>query len=122
MSSFLGLHVPVFEIRDTGGAATDMLIRTPALGAALAHSLGEATVALMRGHGNVVVGRSLPEVVFRAVYTEANARLQADALRLGNGRVTYLSAGEAAASMATNAGVLTRAWELWKAAALGGHG
>jgi ribulose-5-phosphate 4-epimerase/fuculose-1-phosphate aldolase len=122
MSSFLGGDVPVFEIRDTGGAATDMLIRTPALGAALAHSLGEATVALMRGHGNVVVGRSLPEVVFRAVYTEANARLQADALRLGNGRVTYLSAGEAEASMATNAGVLTRAWELWKAAALGGHG
>jgi ribulose-5-phosphate 4-epimerase/fuculose-1-phosphate aldolase len=78
-----------------------------------------ATVALMRGHGNVVVGRSLPEVVFRSVYTEANARLQADALRLGDGRVTYLSDGEAAASMATNAGVLTRAWGLWKASARG---
>jgi ribulose-5-phosphate 4-epimerase/fuculose-1-phosphate aldolase len=119
MSSFLGADVPVFEIRDTGGEATDMLIRTPRLGAALAQSLGQATVALMRGHGNVVVGRSLPEVVFRAVYTEINARLQADAMRLGDGRVTYLSDGEAAASMATNAGVLTRAWELWKAAALG---
>ena len=122
MSSFLGGDVPVFEIRDTGGDATDMLIRTPQLGAALAQSLGDATVALMRGHGNVVVGRSLPEVIFRAVYTEANARLQADALRLGDGRVTYLSDGEAAASMATNAGVLTRAWELWKAAALGKSG
>jgi ribulose-5-phosphate 4-epimerase/fuculose-1-phosphate aldolase len=119
MSSFLGADVPVFEIRETGGGATDMLIRTPQLGAALAQSLGQATVALMRGHGNVVVGRSLPEVVFRAVYTEINARLQADAMRLGGGRVTYLSDGEAAASMATNAGVLTRAWELWKAAALG---
>jgi ribulose-5-phosphate 4-epimerase/fuculose-1-phosphate aldolase len=118
MSSFLGRDVPVFEIRDTGGEATDMLIRTPLLGAALAQRLGDATVALMRGHGNVVVGRSLPEVVFRAVYTEANARLQADALRLGDGRVIYLSDGEAAASMATNAGVLTRAWKLWKAAAL----
>ena len=119
MSSFLGADVPVFEIRDTGGEATDMLIRTPQLGAALAQSLGQATVALMRGHGNVVVGRSLPEVVFRAVYTEINARLQADAMRLGDGQVTYLSDGEAAASMATNAGVLTRAWELWKATALG---
>ena len=118
MSSFLGRDVPVFEIRDTDGEATDMLIRTPLLGAALAQSLGDATVALMLGHGNVVVGRSLPEVVFRAVYTEANARLQADALRLGDGRVIYLSDGEAAASMATNAGVLTRAWKLWKAAAL----
>jgi HCOMODA/2-hydroxy-3-carboxy-muconic semialdehyde decarboxylase len=117
MSSFLGDDVPVFEIRDTAGDATDMLIRTPALGAALARSLGQATVALLRGHGNVVVGRSIPEVVFRAIYTEMNARLQADALRLGDGRVTYLSGGEAAASMATNAAVLTRAWELWKAAA-----
>jgi ribulose-5-phosphate 4-epimerase/fuculose-1-phosphate aldolase len=89
MSSFLGRDVPVFEIREAGGAATDMLIRTQLLGAALAHSLGDATVALMRGRGNVVVGRSLPEVVYRAVYTEANARLQTDALRLGNGRVTY---------------------------------
>jgi HCOMODA/2-hydroxy-3-carboxy-muconic semialdehyde decarboxylase len=122
MSSFLGRDVPVFEIRDTGGDATDMLIRTPELGAALARSLGDATVALMRGHGNVVVGRSLPEVVFRAIYTEANARLQSDALRLGEGRITYLSDGEAAASMTTNAGVLTRAWELWRAAALGKSG
>lgn len=120
MSSFLGTDVPVFEIRDTHGDTTDMLIRSPALGAALAASLGQATVALMRGHGNVVVGRSIPEVVFRAIYTEMNARLQADALRLGDGRVTYLSDGEAAASMATNAGVLTRAWELWKAVALSG--
>ncbi|HVH78042.1 MAG TPA: class II aldolase/adducin family protein [Stellaceae bacterium] len=118
MSSFLGTEVPVFEIRDTHGDATDMLIRSPALGAALAQRLGHATVALMRGHGNVVVGRSLPEVVFRAIYTEMNARLQTEALRLGDGQVTYLSDAEAAASMATNAGVLTRAWELWKAAAL----
>jgi ribulose-5-phosphate 4-epimerase/fuculose-1-phosphate aldolase len=122
MSSFLGADVPIFEIRETGGDATDMLIRTPRLGAALAQSLGQATVALMRGHGNVVVGRSLPEVVFRAVYTEINARLQADAMRLGDGQVIYLSDGEAAASMATNAGVLSRAWELWKAAALGKRG
>jgi ribulose-5-phosphate 4-epimerase/fuculose-1-phosphate aldolase len=122
MGSFLGPDVPVFEIRDTHGDQTDMLIRSPALGAALAHSLGQATVALMRGHGNVVVGRSIPEVVFRAIYTEMNARLQSDALRLGDGRVVYLSDGEAAASMTTNAGVLNRAWELWKAAAMGKSG
>jgi HCOMODA/2-hydroxy-3-carboxy-muconic semialdehyde decarboxylase len=118
MSGFLGQEVPVFEIRDTAGDATDMLIRTPALGAALAGSLGSATVVLMRGHGNVVVGRSIPEVVYRAIYTELNARLQADALRLGDGRVAYLSAGESAAATATNARALTRAWEMWKAAVL----
>jgi ribulose-5-phosphate 4-epimerase/fuculose-1-phosphate aldolase len=119
MSSFLGLGVPVFEIRDSGGPATDMLIRTPQLGAALAKTLGNAPVALLRGHGNVVVGGSVKEVVFRAVYTEVNARLEADALRLGQGQVVFLNDEEAKNSMATNRGQLTRPWDLWKAKALG---
>ena len=118
LSSFLAFGAPVFEIRDAGGAATDMLIRTPALGAALAQSLGVAPVALMRGHGDVVVGRSLREVVFRAVYTEVNARLEADALRLGGGKVAFLNDQEAANATETNAGVINRAWDLWKAEAM----
>ena len=119
MSSFLGFGVPVFEIRDSGGPATDMLIRTPQLGAALAKTLGDAPVALMRGHGNVVVGGSVREVVFRAVYTEVNARLEADALRLGQGQVVFLNDEEARNSTATNRAQITRAWDLWKAKALG---
>lgn len=118
MGSFLGAAVPVFEIRDAGGPATDMLIRTPALGAALARTLGTAAVALLRGHGNVVVGASVREVVFRAIYTEVNARLETEALRLGNGEVVFLNAEEAANATATNAGVVGRAWELWRAKAL----
>src|SRR5689334_13006954 len=78
MSSFLGAGVPVFEIREAGGAGTDMLIRDPALGAAVARKLGGSAVVLMRGHGNVVVGQSIEQVVFRAIYTEINAKLQAD--------------------------------------------
>ena len=117
LSSFLAGGAPVFEIRDTGGSATDMLIRTPELGAALAHTLGAAPVALMRGHGDVVVAPSLQEAVFRAVYTEVNARLEAEALQLGQGHVVFLSDEEAAKATATNAGVLGRAWDLWKAKA-----
>ena len=118
MSSFLGAGVPVFEIRDAGGPATDMLIRNTALGAALATTLGDCAVALLRGHGNVVVGGSIREVVFRAVYTEINARLAADALRLGQGRVMFLSEAEAKASTETNRAQIGRPWELWKAQAL----
>ena len=116
MSSFLGVDVPVFEIRDSQGTATDLLVRNPQIGAALAKALGNNTVVLMRGHGSVAVGNSIPEVVFRAYYTEMNARLQAEAMRLGT--VTYLTPEEAAASAKTNAGVLARAWELWKRKAL----
>jgi HCOMODA/2-hydroxy-3-carboxy-muconic semialdehyde decarboxylase len=119
LSSFLGAGVPVFEIRKAGGPATDMLIRTPELGAALSRTLGASPVALMRGHGDVVVAPSLKEVVFRAVYTEVNARLEVDALRLAPlGQVTFLNNEEAAKATATNAGVLIRAWDLWKAKAL----
>jgi len=122
LPSFLALggDVPVFEIRDTGGPATDMLIRSRELGAALARSLAGGPVALMRGHGDVVVGRSVREVTFRAIYTEVNARLQAEAMRLGGGKIVFLTDDEAKAATATNAGVLSRAWDLWKAQAMGG--
>ena len=49
--------VPVFEIREAAGM-TDLLVRDPHLGRALARSLGDKPVALMRGHGNVTVGSS----------------------------------------------------------------
>ena len=68
----------------------------------------------MRGHGNVVVGNSLQQVVFRAIYTEVNAKLQAEALRLGQGQVGFLNAEEAAHATETNNKVLGRPWELWK--------
>jgi ribulose-5-phosphate 4-epimerase/fuculose-1-phosphate aldolase len=119
MSSFLGMGAPVFEIREAGGPATDMLIRSPELGAALARRLDNSAVVLMRGHGNVVVGDSLPQVVFRAIYTEVNAKLQAEALRLGQGQVEFLNAEEAANATDTNNKVLGRPWELWKRQALG---
>ncbi len=120
MSSFLGTGVPVFEIREAGGSGSDMLIRNPALGAALAKKLGASSVVLMRGHGDVVVGDSVKQAVFRAIYTEINAKLEAEALRLGNGRVNFLTEQEAAASTATNAAVVGRAWDLWKQQAMGG--
>jgi HCOMODA/2-hydroxy-3-carboxy-muconic semialdehyde decarboxylase len=112
MGGFLGMTTPVFEIRDAGGLETDMLIRTPGLGTALARTLGAAPFALMRGHGSVAVGASLKQVVFRAVYAEMNARLQMDAMRLGE--VTYLNEHEAANAAAANEVNLDRPWELWK--------
>lgn len=116
MSSFLGLDVPVFEIRDIAGPASDLLVRNAEIGKALAVVLGDKTVVLMRGHGSVTVGTSLPQVVFRAYYAEMNARLQSEAMRLG--AVTYLTAEEAAAAAKTNDGQVMRPWELWKRKAM----
>jgi HCOMODA/2-hydroxy-3-carboxy-muconic semialdehyde decarboxylase len=121
MSAFLGAGVPIFEIRDAGGPATDMLVRNGALGAALARTLGASSVLLMRGHGDVVIGDSIKQVVFRAIYTEINAKLEADALRLGNGKVNFLNDQEAAKANETNAALVGRAWDLWKQKAMPAH-
>jgi ribulose-5-phosphate 4-epimerase/fuculose-1-phosphate aldolase len=115
MCGFLGAATPVFEIRDVAGPGSDLLIRDARLGAALAQSLGQAAAVLMRGHGSTVVGSTLRQAVFRAVYTEVGARLQSEAMRLGS--VTYLTEDEAVATAKTNDGQINRTWLLWLKAA-----
>ena len=112
VSAFLGSGAPIFEIRDTDNS-TDMLIRNNKLGDALAKSLGNSTVVLMRGHGYVAVGYSIPAAVYRAIYTQINARVQAEAMKLGP--VNFLSAEEIPKAQAGSEAVLGRSWELWKA-------
>jgi len=102
----------VFDIRDAAGDATDLLIRTGDLGAALARTLGGASVVLMRGHGATVVAETLRLAVFRAVYTQLNAELQFQAIQLGE--VNYLTEGEAAATTVSVGGQVDRAWNLWR--------
>lgn len=116
MASFLWSGVPVFDIRRER-AENDLLIRDRPLGEALAKSLGPCTCVLMRGHGMTVVGASIPEAVFRAVYTQANARLQAIAAGL-EGPVEFLSDSEGKLATDTNTRTIERPWELWKAKAL----
>lgn len=119
MSGFLVRAVPVFDIREAGGNETDMLIKNTSLGAALAKKLGSGSVVLMRGHGDTVVGNSIKLTVFHAVYTEANARQQAEALRLSK-NVVYLNEAEAAKVAEVNDRQVDRPWELWKSQALSG--
>jgi HCOMODA/2-hydroxy-3-carboxy-muconic semialdehyde decarboxylase len=117
MAGFLVRRVPVFEIREAGGNETDMLIKDVSLGSALAKKLGAATVVLMRGHGNAVVGQSIRTAVFHAIYTEFNARLETEALRMG-GKITFLNEVEAAKIGEQNDRLVDRPWEIWKNQAL----
>ncbi len=112
IAGFLADGVPVFEIRKTAGPASNMLISNSRLGQALAQTLGGHAVALMRGHGSVAAGQSVRHAVFRAIYTEVNARMQAEALRLGT--PMYLNKAEGAAAAKTNDALVDRPWSLWK--------
>jgi HCOMODA/2-hydroxy-3-carboxy-muconic semialdehyde decarboxylase len=111
MSAFLGTSTPI--LKSATRRQTDMLVSDNKLGDALASALGDHPVVLLRGHGAAMVGNSIQQAVFRAIYAETNAKLQAEALRLG--KVTYLSAEEEAKAGARNDAQLARPWELWKA-------
>jgi ribulose-5-phosphate 4-epimerase/fuculose-1-phosphate aldolase len=110
MSGFLGSGSPIFDIGDVMGDS-DLLVSSPELGGALATTLAGQSCALMRGHGMTVVGASIQEAVFRAVYTEKNAQMQLQAGR--DGDIKYLSPGEAELTAALMARSIDRTWQLW---------
>ena len=111
-AAFLAAGAPVWDIRKAFGE-TDMLVRDAAIGKALALTLGDKSVVLMRGHGDVTVGPSVKLAVFRAYYTDVNARLQSQAIALG-GEANYLTPGEGAKADVVNLAIVDRIWNLWK--------
>jgi ribulose-5-phosphate 4-epimerase/fuculose-1-phosphate aldolase len=110
--AFLAVGVPVWDIRMDFGE-TSMLVANAALGKSLAETLGDKPVVLMRGHGDVAVGPSVKMAVFRAYYTDVNAKLQAQAIALG-GEPNYLTPGEGVKADQTNFAVMDRIWNLWR--------
>ncbi|WP_130361820.1 class II aldolase/adducin family protein [Pigmentiphaga kullae] len=111
MAGFL-TRTAKFDIREATGRETDMLIRDHDLGRHLADTLGPASAVLMVGHGSTMVGTSLEEAIYRAVYAEVNAGMQLGAMRVSD-RVRYLSETESDLATETNRGQLKRCWDLW---------
>ena len=75
-----------------------------------AATAGSKSAALLRGHGAVVVAASLHLVVGQAYYLNLNARLQLQAMRLGEGKVTYLDREDGRKATQD----YERSWEFWK--------
>ena len=113
-AAFLAKGVPVFDISKKFGD-TDMLVCDCPKGVALAESLGDKDVALMRAHGSVACGPNLQVAVFRAVYTEVSARIQHWATALaGGGPIAALNEAEGELADVPNQGAGMRAWDLWR--------
>ncbi len=115
-AGFLPERVSVFDHRsvskDDPSQRGKLLVSNAKLGAALAQTLRANFVVLIRGHGNVVVGSSLPWVVLRAVYTQINARTLLEALSLDQ-EVVYLDDDEI--KYHVNELVPERPWDNFKA-------
>ncbi len=107
----IGANIPVWDIRDRFGD-TDMLVRTLDQGRDLATCLGKNRVALMRGHGCVVTADSLKAAVQTAVYLMVNAKVQTEAMKLGDN--IFLSDGEIAEIQRRQMpAVVARIWDYW---------
>jgi len=116
VASVIGTDVPVWDIRDKFGD-TDMLVRTMAQGRDLARAAGGGSCALMRGHGAVVAGKNLQEAVLTAIYLQVNAKIQTEAMRLGE--PVALTPGEVARTTDMQFSPLSmdRVWEYFCARA-----
>jgi ribulose-5-phosphate 4-epimerase/fuculose-1-phosphate aldolase len=111
-AAFLAAGVPVFDIREKFGA-TDIVVSSSEKGAALAKVLADKPVALLRAHGMVATGPSLPVAVFRAIFMVTSANIQHQALALG-GPVAALDSEEGRLADVVNVQTVGRSWDLWK--------
>jgi ribulose-5-phosphate 4-epimerase/fuculose-1-phosphate aldolase len=111
MAGFLESDVPVFDTADKFGDGTDLLISSLEMADAMSDCIANNNVVLMRGHGATIVGRDLPEAVYRAIYSELNARIQLQGIALGE--IKSLSKGEAIATVERISPQIKRAWDLW---------
>jgi L-ribulose-5-phosphate 4-epimerase len=73
--SFFAGGVPVFYKPD--------LITTQKLGEEVARALGVGPAVLLRGNGQVTVGRTIPEAVMMAIYLEEAAQILHGAIQIG---------------------------------------
>jgi ribulose-5-phosphate 4-epimerase/fuculose-1-phosphate aldolase len=99
--------VPVFE--GTGQ------VETPERASEIARLLGPAKAVLLRGHGAVVVGKTIPEVCVLALYLEESARLQTEAMKLGKPKSLSAEEAERVAKRTFKPASTERAWEHFKA-------
>jgi HCOMODA/2-hydroxy-3-carboxy-muconic semialdehyde decarboxylase len=95
--------VPVFE--GTGQ------VESPERAAEIAQILGPAKAVILRGHGAVVVGRSIREVCILALYLEESARLQVEAMKLGTPNFVSQGEAERIAKRTFKTTSTERAWE-----------
>lgn len=114
-AAFLAQEPPIFDISEKFGQ-TDMLVGNVEKGEALAEVMGQKDVVMMRAHGSVACGPNLQTAVFRAVYTEVNARIQHMTTALAQGQpISFLSPEEGKLADQVNQGAGMRAWDLWRA-------
>jgi ribulose-5-phosphate 4-epimerase/fuculose-1-phosphate aldolase len=112
LGAVLGTSAPFWDSRDDFGD-TNMLVVKPEEGRSLAKALGSHWMVLMRRHGATLAGTTVRELVFRTIYSHANAEIQLRSMMLG--RIGPLTRGEAELTgpYQLQPRPMGRAWEYW---------
>lgn len=113
VASDIGAHVPVWDIADKFGDATNLLVVNMAQGRDMAKCLGDNTVVLMRGHGFSAAADSLFKVVRLCVYLPRNARILLEAMRLGEFKALSANEIKTRTGFDPNSPEMRRAWDYW---------
>jgi len=104
--SFFAGGVPVFSKPD--------LISNQTLGTEVADALGDQPAILLRGNGQVTVGRTIPEAVMMAIYLEEAAQILYGALQIGTPIPLTLTENQQRQTEALPPVDLERAWRFFK--------
>jgi ribulose-5-phosphate 4-epimerase/fuculose-1-phosphate aldolase len=112
LGASLGTAAPFWDSRDDFGD-TNMLVIKPEEGRSLAKALGSHWMVLMRRHGATLAGTTVRELVFRTIYSHANAEIQLRSMMLG--KIGPLTRGEAELTgpYQLQPRPMARAWEYW---------
>lgn len=102
--------IPLYDDYDVSAG---MLIASAEEGERVARVLGQSRALLLRGHGCVVVGGSVPSLVMASIYLRDNAAIQLQALALGEPKYLSKEEGRAATRVTESALVIERAWSYW---------
>jgi ribulose-5-phosphate 4-epimerase/fuculose-1-phosphate aldolase len=104
--SFFAGGVPVYGRPD--------LISTADLGNQVAIALADKPAVLLRGNGQVTVGRTIPEAVMMAIYLEETAQILFGALQIGTPIALSLDESAKRQVEALPPVDLERAWNFFK--------
>jgi ribulose-5-phosphate 4-epimerase/fuculose-1-phosphate aldolase len=111
MCANIGHEVSTWDSHDKFGD-TALLVENVDMGRDLARALGRDRTILMRGHGATIAGPTVRHAVFVSIYLEVNAKLQMQAMGMGD--IKFLTAGEVDKVAArTGPYTINRAWENW---------
>jgi HCOMODA/2-hydroxy-3-carboxy-muconic semialdehyde decarboxylase len=112
-ASVLGMTIPLWDIRDRFGTKTNMMVTNETQARDLVQTLGRNNIVLMRGHGFTAVSDYLVQALRISIYAPSNARVLAEARRLGTVRALTQDEIDINAAIDPESPAVMRVWEYW---------